>query len=64
LRFSHSERTDEKYCIYDVNHRDYLYKQAFVETVVRETSTAEKFEGFVGRRPTPKPAGDDDASEV
>lgn len=51
----HPERTDEKYCIYDVNHRDYLYKPAFVDKVVRETSTAEKFESFIGRPAESKP---------
>lgn len=51
---SDPERTDEGYCIYDVNNRDYLYKPAFVDKVVRETSTAEKFEQFIGRPPVPK----------
>jgi hypothetical protein len=50
----HPERTDERYCVYDEPHRDYLYKPAFVERVVRETSTAERFRKFVGRPPCAK----------
>jgi hypothetical protein len=42
------ERTTEKYCIYDAPHQDYLYSQAFVEKIVRETSTAGKFRAFTG----------------
>jgi hypothetical protein len=45
------ERTDERYCFYDEPHADYLYTPAFVEKVVRETSTAEKFAAFIGLPP-------------
>jgi hypothetical protein len=48
-------RTDDRYCIYDEPHGDYLYKQAFVSKVVRDTNTEAKFKAFVGRKPTPKP---------
>ena len=43
---AHPERTEEKYCVYDGPHKDHLYTQAFVERVVRETSTAKKFQAF------------------
>lgn len=56
------ERTDERYCIYDEPHGDYVYNQAFVDKVVRETRTAEKFKAFIGRRPTKKPASLAEAS--
>jgi hypothetical protein len=52
----HPERTMEQYCVYDEPHRDYLYTPAFIEKVVRETSNADKFEAFVGQKPTKKPA--------
>lgn len=49
------ERTDERYCIYDEPHGDYLYTPAFVDKVVRETSNEDKFRAFIGRRPRKKP---------
>lgn len=48
------ERTMEKYCVYDEPHGDYLYTQAMVEKVVRETATEAKFRKFTGLEPTPK----------
>jgi hypothetical protein len=45
---AHPERTDERYCVYDEPNGDYLYKSAFVEKLVRETSTAQTFEAFLG----------------
>jgi hypothetical protein len=50
---AHPERTDERYCIYDAAHGDYLYKQAFVEKIVRECRTAEGFVSLLGRPPVP-----------
>jgi hypothetical protein len=51
---AHPERTDERYCIYDEPHRDYLYTPAFVEKIVRETSTAQKHAAFLGYPARPK----------
>lgn len=48
------DRTDERYCVYDEPHRDYLYTAAFVAKMVRETSSAKKFKAFFGRPPVPK----------
>jgi hypothetical protein len=45
---AHPERTDERYVVYDVNHRDSLYTPAFIEKVVRETSTAARHLSFLG----------------
>jgi hypothetical protein len=45
---AHPERTEERYCVYDEPHRDYLYKPAFVEKIVRETSTVKKYAAFLG----------------
>ena len=44
---NHPSRTDEKYCVFDVAHGDYLYTPAFVEKIVRETGTAVKFNSFL-----------------
>lgn len=50
----HPEWTDERYCTYDEPHGDYLYTQAFVDKVVRNTNTARKYGEFIGREPRPK----------
>jgi len=39
----------------DEPHGDYVYTQAFVNKVVRETKTEARFKAFVGRTPTKKP---------
>jgi Protein of unknown function (DUF3644) len=51
---AHPERTDERYCVYDQPHRDYVYTPAFVDKLVRETGTAEKFRAFLDLEPRPK----------
>lgn len=53
-RATHPERTDEKYCVYDEPHKDYLYTPAFVEKIVREVDTAEKFKAFTALDPVAK----------
>lgn len=50
----HPERTNEKYCVYDEPHRDYLYTQEFVDKLLDETSSAEKFTAFFGQAPALK----------
>jgi Protein of unknown function (DUF3644) len=52
----HPERTDERYCIYDAPHCDYVYTPAFVKKIIREIDTEEKFEAFLGSKPQLKPA--------
>jgi hypothetical protein len=47
----HPERTDERYCIYDEAHGDYLYTQAFVAKVVRECSTRSGYRKLIGLSP-------------
>lgn len=51
---SHPERTIEKYCVYDQPHGDYLYTPAFVEKIIRETQTEDRFREFIGRDPVRK----------
>lgn len=48
------ERTIEKYCVYDIPHKDYLYTEAFIEKVVREASTKDKFKTLTGLTPEDK----------
>ena len=50
----HPERTDERYCTYDHRHRDYGYKKAYVDKLVRECSTAERFTELTGKPARPK----------
>ena len=49
---AHPERTEEKYCVYDPAHGDYVYKPAFITKVVREVNTVAKYEAFLGKPPT------------
>ncbi len=42
------ERTDERYCVYDEPHKDYLYTPAFIEKLVREARNAASFQNFFG----------------
>jgi hypothetical protein len=48
------ERTDERYCVYDAAHHDYLYTDAFVDLVIDQIRTAEGFEEFFGFPPQEK----------
>lgn len=56
----HPERTEEKYCVYDEPHGDYLYTPAFVNKAVREMSDATRFREFTGLEPQPKAEASDD----
>jgi hypothetical protein len=47
-------KTDERYCIYDEPHDDYLYTQAFVDLLIRRCSNADGIREVVGRAPRPK----------
>ena len=47
-------RTEEKYCVFDVAHGDYMYTPALVEKIVRETKTAAKFKEFLKIEPKSK----------
>lgn len=46
--------TDERYCLYDQPHGDYVYKQAFVEKLIRDAQTVEGFRALTGSDPRPK----------
>lgn len=48
------QRTDDRYCIYDKPHGDYLYKDAFIEKLVRDAQTADGFRELTGSEPRPK----------
>lgn len=47
-------KTDERYCIYDEPHDDYLYKQAFVDLLIRRCSSEVGFKQLIGRLPRRK----------
>ncbi len=46
---AHPEETLEQFCTYDRRHHDYGYKPAYIEKLVRECSTAEKFTKLTGK---------------
>lgn len=46
--------TDERYCLYDDVHRDYIYTQACVDMLIRKCATEEGFRKVVGRAPRQK----------
>jgi hypothetical protein len=48
------ERTDEKYCTYHKRHKDYGYKSAYVEKLVRECKTDAGFTTLTGKPARPK----------
>ena len=50
------ERTDERYCVYDAAHHDYLYTDAFVDLVIDQIRTPEGYEEFFGFPPQEKEA--------
>jgi hypothetical protein len=52
----HPERTDEKYCVYDKAHNDYLYTDAYIERLVDELSTEDGYQQLVGTTPIRKVA--------
>lgn len=47
-------KTDERYCVYDKAHDDYVYTPAYVDLLVARCGTAEGFEELMGRSPTLK----------
>jgi hypothetical protein len=47
-------KTDERYCIYDEPHDDYLYTQAFVDLLIRKCANSSGFIDTVGRAPRTK----------
>jgi len=47
--------TDERYCIYDAVHRDYIYTQACVDMLIKKCATEKGFREVVGRPPRHKP---------
>ncbi len=48
------ERTDEKYCIYDEPHRDYLYSRAYVKRLIRELGTEDGYRQVLAIEPVAK----------
>jgi len=51
------ERTDERYCTYYTRHRDYGYRPAYVEKLVRECATATGFTRLTGKPARDKVTG-------
>jgi hypothetical protein len=49
------ELTDDRYCVYDEPHGDYLYTDAWVKKLTRELEDPNTFERVTGRAPEPRP---------
>lgn len=47
-------RTDEKYCVYDRAHKDYVYTRPWIDKLIRELNTTEGFRAVTGHEPIPK----------
>jgi hypothetical protein len=50
-------KTDSRYCVYSAPHQNYVYRPAFVERIIREVGTADKFDAVFGKLPQPKIKG-------
>ena len=46
----HPEITDQKYCIYDEPHNDYLYTQEWVEFLITKLSDDNEYESFFKKK--------------
>lgn len=49
------ELTDDRYCVYDEPHGDYLYTDAWVKKLVRALADDHTFELVVGHKPSALP---------
>jgi hypothetical protein len=47
----HPERTDERYCIYDSVHGDYVYSAAYAQKLIRHLQTTEGFHEIFDKEP-------------
>ena len=48
---AHPDHADERYCIYDETHRDYVYTPAFAQKLIRNLQTEESFREIYDRDP-------------
>lgn len=44
-------QTDERYCVYDDPHRDYLYSDAWIKKLSKELAKEDRFKEIVGSKP-------------
>jgi len=45
------EITDDRYCVWDEPHKDYLYTDAWVKKLAKDLADPEAFEEVTGKRP-------------
>jgi hypothetical protein len=55
------ELTDDRYCVYDEPHGDYLYTDAWVKKLAKDLADPQTFERVTGRPPEPLPTDSPDA---
>jgi len=48
------EKTEERYCIYDSAHKDYLYTQDWIDKLIRELSCEDRFLDIIRKQPKSK----------
>lgn len=58
------ELTDDRYCVWDEPHRDYLYTDAWVKKLTKDLADPKTFEEITGKAPEPLPKTDADATPV
>ena len=44
-------RNQDRYCVYDRAHKDYLYTKNWTDKLIRELSDSEKFEQITRKPP-------------
>lgn len=53
------ELTDERYCVYDEPHSDYLYTDAWIKKLAKDLADPAAFAQVTGRSPEPPAAPSD-----
>lgn len=58
------ELTDDRYCVWDEPHKDYLYTDAWVKKLIKDLADPGTFEEVTGKRPAPLPKAEAPAAHA
>ncbi|MGB0092556.1 MAG: hypothetical protein WBP81_08485 [Solirubrobacteraceae bacterium] len=58
------ELTDDRYCVWNEPHRDYLYTDAWVKKLVKDLASPETFEQVTGKRSISLPSAEAIAAQT
>ena len=58
------ELTDDRYCVWDEPHKDYLYTDAWVKKLVKDLADPDTFEKVTGKQPVPLPKAESPAAQA